>query len=103
MTSVNSNLPALKYGRDIEITTVNTFADFIKNYQQDYIKACGKACIEIKCPYSENDTEPNEQNLDYLYKDGDVVKIKQSHKYFTHCLFCCLDYARNVCLQKQYW
>ena len=34
---------------------------------------CGKACIEIKCPNSIKYTEPNEQNLDYLYKDGDAV------------------------------
>ena len=33
-------------------------------------------CIEIKCPYSINYTEPNEQNLDYLYIDGDAVKLK---------------------------
>ena len=46
---------------------------------------CGKACIEIKCPYSINYTEPNEQNLEYLYKDGDTVKLKQNHKYFTQC------------------
>ena len=90
---------------------VNTFAEYIKNYHQDciisecglvldetmpYIGAspdqlmscscCGKACIEIKCPYSINYTEPNEQNLEYLYKDGDTVKLKQNHKYFTQCL-----------------
>ena len=47
---------------------------------------CDKACIEINCPYSINYTEPNEQNLDYLYKDGDAVKLEQNHKYFTQCL-----------------
>ena len=46
---------------------------------------CGKACIEIKCPYSMNYTESNEQNHDYLYEDGDIVKSKQNHKYFTQC------------------
>ena len=111
MTFVNPNIPALKYGRDIEMEVVNTFAEYIKNYHQDciisecglvldetmpYIGAspdqlmscscCGKACIEIKCPYSINYTEPNEQNLEYLYKDGDTVKLKQNHKYFTQCL-----------------
>ena len=44
---------------------------------------CGKACIEIKCPYSINYTEPNEQNLGYLYRDGDALKLKPNHKYFT--------------------
>ena len=47
---------------------------------------CGKACIEINCPYSINYTEPNKQNLDYLYKDRDTVKLKQNHKYVTQFL-----------------
>ena len=47
---------------------------------------CDNACIEIKCPYSINYTEPNEHNLDYLYKDGDTGKLKQNHKYLTQCL-----------------
>ena len=101
MTFVNPNISALKYGRDMEIEAVNTFAEYIKNYHQDciiselglvlnetmpYIGAspdqlmlcscCDKACIEIKCPYSINYTEPDEQNLDYLYIDGDAVKLK---------------------------
>ena len=58
---------------------------------------CGNTCIEIKCSYSINYTEPNEHNLDYLYKDGDVVKLKQNHKYFQNqnCLLCGLDYTWN--------
>ena len=104
MTFVNPNIPALKYGRDIEIEAVNAFAEYIKNYDQDciisecglvlektmpYIGAssdrliscscCGKACIEIKCAYTINHTELNEQNLDYLYKDEDAVKLTQNH------------------------
>ena len=109
MTFVNPNIPALKYGRDIEMEVVNTFAEYIKNYHQDciisecglvldetmpYIGAspdqlmscscCGKACIEIKCPYSINYTEPI--YIYYLYKDRNTVKLKQYHKYFTQCL-----------------
>ena len=37
---------------------------------------CGRACIEIKYLHSINYTKPNEQNFDYLYKDGDAVKLK---------------------------
>ena len=110
MTFVNPNISALTYGTDMEIEAVSTFVEYITNYHQDciisecglildetmrYIGAsperlmscscCGKACIEIKYPYSINYTEPNEQNLDYLYKDGDAVKVKQNHKYFTQC------------------
>ena len=47
---------------------------------------CGKVCIEIKCPYSRDYTEPSEQNLDYLYKDRDAVKLKQNRRYFRQCL-----------------
>ena len=111
MTFVSLIIPALKYGRDMEIEAVNTFADYIKNYHQDciisecvlvldetmpYIRTspdrlmsclcCGKACIEIKCPYSINYTDADEQNLDYLYKDGGTVKLKQNNKYFTQRL-----------------
>ena len=31
MTFVNSNTPALKYGRYMEIEEVNTFVEYIKN------------------------------------------------------------------------
>ena len=94
----------------MEIETVSIFAEYIKNYHQDcIISGCGlvldetmpyigaspdrlmsslysgKAYIEIRSPYSINHTELNEQNLEYLYKDGDTVKLKQNHKYFTQC------------------
>ena len=97
--------------KNMEIEEVNTFAEYIKNHRQDCIISewelvldktmpyngasldqlmscsyCGKACIEIKCPYSINYTETNEQNLEYLYKDGDTVKSKKNHKYFTQCI-----------------
>ena len=95
----------------MEIEAVNTFGKYIKNYHRDCIISegglvldetmpsigaspdrlmsyswCNKAWIEIKCPYSINYAEPNKQNLDYLHKDGDAVKLKQNHKYFTQCL-----------------
>ena len=111
MAFVNLNIPALKYGKGMETEAVNTLAaEYITNYHQDciishcglnldktmpYIGAspdrlmscscCDKAYIGIKCPYSINYTEPNEQNLEYLYKDGDPVKLKQNRKYFTQC------------------
>ena len=37
MTFVNLNILALNYGRRMEILAVNTYADYIKNYHQDYI------------------------------------------------------------------
>ena len=132
MTFVNPNIPALKYERDMEIEAIRTFAEHITNHHQDciisecglvldktmpYIRAisdrlmsclcCGKACIEIKCPYSINYTEPNEQNLDYLYKDGGCSKIKTESYVFQampyanggyknqNCLLCGLGYTWN--------
>ena len=57
---------------------IGAISDWLMSYS-----CCGKACIEIKSPYSIDYTEPNEQNLDYLYKDEDTVKLKQNHNYFT--------------------
>ena len=48
---------------------------------------CGMACIEIKCTYSINYTEPNKQNLDYLYKDRDAVIFKACVYYFLSNLY----------------
>ena len=111
MTFVNPNILALKYGKDMEMETVNTFVEYIWNYPQDcIISGCGlvldktmpyigassdrlmscscigMACIEIKHLYLINYTEPNKKNFGYLYKDGNTVKFKQNHKYFTQCL-----------------
>ena len=48
MAFVNPNIPALKYGRDMEIEAVNTFAEYIKNYHPDcIILECGLVLNEI--------------------------------------------------------
>ena len=84
MTFVNPNIPAVKYGRNMDIEAVNTFAEYINNYHWNciisecglvldeimlYIRVspdrlmlyscCGEAYIEIKSSYSINYTEPN--------------------------------------------
>ena len=81
---------------------------------------CGKACIEIKYPYSINYTEANEQNLGCSYKDGDEVNLERNHWYFTQCLMqievtktktayilCGLDYTwkviDNITFDKELW
>ena len=49
--SVNPNIPALKYGRDMKIETVSKFAEYIKNYHQDcIISECGLVLDETM-PY----------------------------------------------------
>ena len=113
MTFVSLIIPASKDGRDTEIEAVNTFGEYIKNYHQDciisecvlvldvtmpYIRTstdrlmsclcCGKACIEMKCPHSINYTDANEQNLDYLYKDGGTVKLKQNKQSISRNALC---------------
>ena len=70
MTFVSPSISASQYGRDMGASPDRLISCL----------CCGKACIKIKCPYSVNYTEPNEQNLDYSYKDGDTVNLKQYHK-----------------------
>ena len=70
MTFVSPSIPASQYGRDMGASPDRLISCL----------CCGKACIKIKCPYSVNYTELNEQNLDYSYKDGDTVNLKQYHK-----------------------
>ena len=137
MTFVNPSIPALKYRRDMEIEAVSAFAEYFRNYHQDcIISECRlildktisyigtssdrlmsyscycRACTEIKWPYSINYTGPNEQNLDYLYSDGDAVNLKQSQVFHTmpyanggykkqNCFFCGLEYAWNG--DRQYY
>ena len=91
MVFVKPNICALKYGRDMEIETANTFIEFIKGKHKDiklidcglfvdialtYVGAspdrislcwcCEKPCVEIKYPYSINFTKPCYSNLEYL-------------------------------------
>ena len=79
----------------MEIEAINAFVEYIKNYHQGCISSecelvlgetmpyigastnrlmscsrCDKTCIEVKCPYSINYTEPNEQKLDYYIMMG---------------------------------
>ena len=92
MIFVSPNIPALKYGEDMEIEAVNTFVEYIKNYNQaciisecglvlveimPYIGAspdrlmsyscCGKACIEMKMPIFNNYIEPQMNRVVTIY------------------------------------
>ena len=113
MTSINPNLPALKYGRDMEPLAANRLFDILKvkhkklkmkepglhldvdklfiGSSPDRIISClchGKMCVEIKCPYSISDKSPtnNDVNLNFLIKGSDGNKeLKKSHGYFSQC------------------
>ena len=110
LTFTNPNIPALKYGRTMEVEAVNAFYEKMKghknltlnecglylDYEHPYIGAspdrimscvcCPKACIDVKCPYKINFTTPTELNLPYLIKEGVNVKLKTNHTYYTQCM-----------------
>ena len=111
----NLDLPALKYGRTMEVNAVNCFLELMRkdhrNLKVDncglflhngipYIggspdgivccDCCGRACLEIKCPFSINFTSPTnpevKSKLPYLLLDPNgSLKINKKHKYFTQC------------------
>ena len=105
---VKPNIPAVKYGTDMETEAANTFIEFIKKKHTDInlsdcvllvdealphvgsspdgillCSCCEKACVEIKCPYLINYTKPCYSNLEYLRLcDGKTV-LKKSQKYYA--------------------
>ena len=110
LTYINPNIPALKYGRNMEDQAANSFFEAMKTAHKniklnncglfldklvpvigaspDRIMTCDcclPACVEIKCPYSINYTTPRNENisLPYLKKD---MKINRNHKYYTQCV-----------------
>lgn len=109
---LNPDLPALKYGRCMEANAVDSFiASFKINHKQvcitecglfllaglPYIggspdriiecSCCGKACLEIKCPYSIRHTAPLDPSvhLSYMKKEDGKIFLNRKHKYFTQC------------------
>ena len=104
------DIPALKYGRTMEVDAVNGFFEKIKGQHQELkfhecglflnlkspfigaspdrmmtCKCCSLACIEVKCPFSINYTTPQKGNLDYLIEENKCLRLKRQHKYFTQC------------------
>ena len=85
MTFVDPDIPALEYGREMEINAVNEFQKCMQSFikinkveecglfllpEKPFIGCspdrivfccCGKSCLEIKCPYSINYTSPTLQ------------------------------------------
>lgn len=111
-TFINPNIPALKYGRDMEnhaadkllhlLKTKHTgvkmkecglFLDATKPFigaSPDRIFECkchGKVCIEIKCPYSISHLSPLDKDayLCYLDYSDKGTSLKKSHTYYTQC------------------
>ena len=109
---VNPDLHALKYGRTMEVEAINCFSNIMKEHTNFTVSncglylhselpyvggspdgivncdCCGRACLEIKCPFSINYTSPTNPDikLPYLVKnENDKLTINKRHRYFTQC------------------
>lgn len=63
----------------------------------DGIDVKNKLVVEIKCPYSRRDSDPNINIPDFCYKDDDLIKIRKSHPYYCQimCQMFCLGYKKG--------
>ena len=113
LVHINPNIPALKYGRAMEVNAANDFHKSHAKEHQDFKLAkcglflhnefpflgaspdrivkcscCGKACLEVKCPMSINYTTPQDPDakLPYLLRDyNHKLSLNNHHKYCTQC------------------
>ena len=104
------DLPALKYGRAMEVNAVNALFEVLKGQHKKLIfrdcglfldkespfvgatpdklmscECCSFACVEVKCPYWINYTTPQDGNLQYLVNENGSYKLKRQHQYFSQC------------------
>ena len=99
---IKPNIPALKYGREMEIKAANIFIEFIKgNHKVIKLSDCGLIVDEIsqcrskprqnfvvfmlcngkiKCPYSVNYIKSCYSNLEHLQLPDGKTVIKKSKK-----------------------
>ena len=112
LISINPDIPALKYGRDMEQHASNAFFEIFKcshkkprlcncglfldgeqifiGASPDGIAECacnGGACLEIKCPFSISHKSPTDPGvkLPFLKIINNEQKLNQNHKYYTQC------------------
>ena len=103
-------LPALKYGREMELEAKKVFATmFSKQHtgahcdpvglvlsphkaylgaSPDALLSCqchGRGVLEIKCPLSVKDTPPTPACIPYLIDNGQVITLKENHAYYAQC------------------
>ena len=113
MSFVNSNIPAIKYGREMEQNAVNCFYEILKiNHKGVAMHDCGlfldryvpfiggspdrivtclccpPACLEVKCPFSINYLSPLDRSikLPCLIKNDVGVSLNKNHAYYMQCL-----------------
>ena len=102
------NLPALKYGRNMEGTAKEKYLKYFQEKHREtssrecglfiheskqYLGAspdllvecacCGKGVLEIKCPYSIVNEIPKPENVSYLVSKDGQVTLKQNHQYYA--------------------
>lgn len=106
--SAPPNIPALKYGREMEPTAK---AAFLNIYKQSHINVshrecglfihdtkqflgaspdlllecscCGKGVLEVKCPISVSNDIPTTSNLNYLVNSNGKDTLKKNHAYYA--------------------
>ena len=102
------DLPALKYGREMEAIAKAFYLEiFKKNHKDVKYRECGlfihetkqflgaspdllvecsccqKGILEVKCPFCIANDIPTDLNLDYLVKINDEVTLKRKHSYYA--------------------
>ncbi|XP_065069462.1 uncharacterized protein LOC135694584 [Rhopilema esculentum] len=109
---VDPDLPALRYGRCMENDAVDCFIQSFKKNHKDVTvtncglflykelpfiggspdriiecSCCGKACLEVKCPFSIRHTTPIDPTVEmpFLRKNEEDIVLNRKHKYFTQC------------------
>ena len=105
LSFTNSDLPALKYGRTMEMEAAKKIFELMKKKHKNLVisecglfldktncfigaslgdlmtcDCCDDACVEVKYPLSINYEKPDEINLHYLYKSDSEIKLKTNQK-----------------------
>ena len=102
------DLPALKYGREMETIAKAFYLEIFKKSHKDVkyhergpfihetkqflgaspdllvkCSCCGKGILEVKCPFCVANDIPTDLNLDYLEKINEEVTLKTKHSYYA--------------------
>ena len=109
-TKVKSDIPALKYGKLMELEARDSYAHELVSLEHKHVKVeesglcvlphamyigaspdgfvscscCGEGLLEIKCPLSIAHMDPQKANLPYMEKNATgSLKLRESHAYYT--------------------
>ena len=102
------DLPALKYGSEIEPVAKAFYLETFKRNHKDVkyrecglfihetkqflgaspdllveCSCCGKGILEVKCPFCFANDIPTHLNLDYLVRINDEVTLKMKHSFYA--------------------